>query len=182
MGESKSPETLNSIADMDEFANTASYSLLETLNVDPEATDSGEDYWPRQVFSGHYIPVKPTPIGHPIYVSHSAGLFAELGIDSALAQHKQFEAMFSGDLSGVPASIKPMAGQRVTHFPFTAPSITSSVRSKRVMAMAMVELYRYLKVYLMASDGKCNSKVAARPLTAGAQTVEQYYVPVCVSF
>jgi uncharacterized protein YdiU (UPF0061 family) len=107
MGEPKSPETLNSIADMDEFANTASYSLLETLNADPDATDSGEDYWPRQVFSGHYVPVKPTPIGNPVYVSHSTSLFTELGIDPALARHKQFEAMFSGDLSGVPAPMKP---------------------------------------------------------------------------
>lgn len=107
MSEPKSPETFNSIANMDEFANTASYSLLETLNADTEAKDSGEDYWPRQVFSGHYVPVKPTPIKTPVYISHSTSLFEELAIDPTLAQNKQFEAMFSGDLSGVPAPMKP---------------------------------------------------------------------------
>lgn len=101
------PKPRNSITNMDEFANTASYSLLETLNVDLDATDSGEDYWPRQVFSGHYVPVKPTPIGNPTYISHSASLFDELGIDFTLAQNKHFAAMFSGDMSGVPAPIKP---------------------------------------------------------------------------
>ncbi len=101
------PKSHNSITNMDEFANTASYSLLETLNADPDATDSGEDYWPRQVFSGHYVPVKPTPIENAVYISHSSTLFEELGMDPALAQDKLFDAMFSGDLSGVPAPMKP---------------------------------------------------------------------------
>ncbi|MGR5284256.1 protein adenylyltransferase SelO [Vibrio maritimus] len=107
MSEPKSPKARNLITNMDEFVKAASYSLLETLNADPDSTQSGEDYWPRQVFSGHYVPVKPTPITNPVFISHSASLFEELGIDPTLAQDKHFAAMFSGELSGVPALIKP---------------------------------------------------------------------------
>jgi len=41
------------------------------LIPDPEVTEEGIDHDPREVVSGHYVPVKPTPIVDPSYVAHS---------------------------------------------------------------------------------------------------------------
>jgi uncharacterized protein YdiU (UPF0061 family) len=78
------------------------YSLMNTLNRDPDATVNGDDHAPRQVFSGHYVPVKPTPIEHPEYIAHSSRFFSELGFADSMAQSADFMRLFSGDLSNVP--------------------------------------------------------------------------------
>lgn len=92
----------------DELASLVDYSLMDTLNRDPDATENGEDYFPRQVFSGHYVPVKPTPIAAPEYVAHSKAFFSELGFDDALADSEPFRQFFSGDVSHVPAPMRPV--------------------------------------------------------------------------
>ena len=99
-------ETPTEIATLDELAALTDYSLTDTLTCDPEATANGEDYAPRQVFSGHYVPVKPTPIESPEYVAHGKQFFRELGLADSLAQSDDFVRMFSGDLSGVPAPMR----------------------------------------------------------------------------
>ncbi|MEP2653401.1 MAG: protein adenylyltransferase SelO family protein [Paraglaciecola sp.] len=93
---------------LDDLANLTDYSLLDNLNCDPDATLTGDDYEPRQVFSGHYVPVKPTPLANPIYVAHSKSFFAELGFDDGLAKTKAFTRLFSGDVSEVPAPMRPV--------------------------------------------------------------------------
>ncbi|MEP0355069.1 protein adenylyltransferase SelO family protein [Paraglaciecola sp.] len=93
---------------LDDLANLTDYSLLDNLNCDPDATLTGDDYEPRQVFSGHYVPVKPTPLANPIYVAHSKSFFAELGFDDVLAKTKAFTRLFSGDVSEVPAPMRPV--------------------------------------------------------------------------
>ncbi|QDG39588.1 hypothetical protein FJN14_14420 [Alteromonas mediterranea] len=95
------------IKTIDEFAKHVDYSLLESLNCDPQATQDGNDHNPRQVFSGHYVPVTPTPLTSPKYIAHSETLFAELGLDDSLATSKAFTQLFSGDMSAVPAPMKP---------------------------------------------------------------------------
>ena len=82
-----------------EFLKLADYSLMDTLLADPQATVDGDDHCPREVFSGHYVPVKPTPIPKPEYITHSKNLFKELGLNQKLAQDKQFLRLFSGDIS-----------------------------------------------------------------------------------
>ena len=89
-----------------EFAERVDYSLLERLHPDPEATADGIDHRPRPVCSGHWVPVTPTPIPNPEYVAHSHTLFAELGLDDALAQDPAFTSLFSGDAS---VATPPMA-------------------------------------------------------------------------
>ena len=86
----------------DEFAQLADYSLLNSLRADPDATEDGVDHSPRQVFSGHYVPVKPTPIPNPEYVSHSKSFFRELGLSDELVQDESFRKVFSGDLTPLP--------------------------------------------------------------------------------
>jgi hypothetical protein len=50
------------IETFEEFINQANYSFLENLNCDPDAKYSGDNKSPREVFSGHYVPVSPTAI------------------------------------------------------------------------------------------------------------------------
>lgn len=93
---------------LEQVAQQADYSLLASLNADPEATETGEDHAPRQVFSGHYVPVKPTPLPDPVYVAHSPTLFAELGFADELARAEDFMRFFSGDFGVAP---EPMLEQ-----------------------------------------------------------------------
>ncbi|WP_158973043.1 YdiU family protein [Paraglaciecola sp. L3A3] len=95
-----------SISTLNELAALANYSLMDTLNCDPDATQNGVDHAPRQVFSGHYVPVNPTPINDPEYVAHSKTLFSELGFADTMAQSDDFMRMFSGDTSRVPAPMR----------------------------------------------------------------------------
>jgi len=90
------------IQTLNDLAKHADYSLMDTLMPDPQATEDGEDHYPREVFSGHYVPVKPTPIQDPEYIAHSKTLFAELGLADTLAESEAFMRMFSGDLSQLP--------------------------------------------------------------------------------
>lgn len=90
-----------------EFAERADYSLMDSLQPDPEATDDGDDHRPRQVRSGHYVPVKPTPISSPTLVTYSKSLFNDLGLSESLAQDDKFCRLFSGDQSVAQDPIKP---------------------------------------------------------------------------
>ena len=90
-----------------EFAQRADYSLLDSLHADPQATVDGQDHQPRQVFSGHYVPVTPTPIPAPEYVAHSRALFHELGLSEALVHDEHFLRLFSGDISVACEPMRP---------------------------------------------------------------------------
>jgi len=98
--------TAPSVATLADLAKLANYSLMDTLNCDPDAQANGVDHAPRQVFTGHYVPVKPTPIKDPEYVVHSKNFFRELGFADSLAHSSDFVRMFSGDLSHVPAPMR----------------------------------------------------------------------------
>ncbi len=89
-----------------ELALLADYSLMDTLKRDPDATRDGIDHAPRQVFSGHYVPVNPTPIDRPEYIAHSKTFFSELGLDDSLAQSEDFMRMFSGDTAQLPEPLR----------------------------------------------------------------------------
>jgi uncharacterized protein YdiU (UPF0061 family) len=93
------------VTTFDEFVQLADYSLMDTLNADPDATVDGDDHRARQVFSGHYVPVKPEPLAEPEYVTHSSTFFNELGLSNELAFNAKFRQVFSGDLS---AAHEPM--------------------------------------------------------------------------
>lgn len=99
-------QTFKSIETLEDLAPLADYSLMDTLNSDPEATADGVDHDPRQVFSGHYVPVNPTPIENPQYVAHSETFFRELGFSDSLAQSEDFVRMFSGDITNVPEPMR----------------------------------------------------------------------------
>jgi uncharacterized protein YdiU (UPF0061 family) len=87
------------VTTFDEFVQLADYSLMDTLNVDPDATEDGNDRRARQVFSGHFVPVTPTPLPEPEYVTHSRTFFKELGLSDEIAFDDKFRRVFSGDIS-----------------------------------------------------------------------------------
>jgi len=99
-------ETSPTIATLDDLAKLANYSLMDTLNCDPDAKANGVDHVPRQVFTGHYVPVNPTPIKDPEYVAHSKNFFRELGFADSMALSADFARMFSGDISHVPEPMR----------------------------------------------------------------------------
>jgi uncharacterized protein YdiU (UPF0061 family) len=95
-------ENSTTIETLSDLAKLVDYSLMNNLNSDPESRTNGVDHQPRQVFSGHYVTVNPTPIKNPVYIAHSKNLFSELGFADCLAQSADFISMFSGDISNVP--------------------------------------------------------------------------------
>ena len=92
----------------DEFLQRVDYSLMDSLLADPQSTSDGYDHRPRQVFSGHYVPVLPTAIPSPEYITHSETLFNELGLSHELAHDKLFRRLFSGDISVAGGQMRPI--------------------------------------------------------------------------
>lgn len=91
---------------LDALLQKVDLSFTSQLRADPRATSDGRDHRAREVRSGHFVPVAPTPIAAPEYVSHSPGLFRELGLPDALAEEAAFCRIFSGDLSQAPPPLK----------------------------------------------------------------------------
>ena len=106
MNDRLSQETAATVLTLDDLAKCANYSLMDTLNADPQAKENGADHAPRQVFTGHYVPVKPTPLVDPEYVTHSKNFFHELGFADSMAESADFVRLFTGDLSHVPAPMR----------------------------------------------------------------------------
>ena len=94
------------IETFEELAEFTDYSFLNRLNGDPDAKLNADNKMPREVFSGHYVPVKPTPIKEPLYISHSKNFFNELGFSETLIKSENFIKMFSGDISNLPQPMK----------------------------------------------------------------------------
>ena len=102
----KIKQTYQVIKTLHDLAKLASYSLMDKLNSDPDSKENAIDYLPRQVFSGHYVPVNPTPMETPIYITHSKNFFDELGFCNSLATSEDFIRMFSGDTSQLPEPLR----------------------------------------------------------------------------
>jgi uncharacterized protein YdiU (UPF0061 family) len=96
------------IKTLDDLAYVANYSFVDNLNPDPHAKEDGLEHNPREVFSGHYVLVKPTPIASPIYIAHSYDFFKELGFADSLATSDEFIKMFSGDTSSLPNPLRKL--------------------------------------------------------------------------
>jgi uncharacterized protein YdiU (UPF0061 family) len=89
------------------FAQRADYSLLDGLQADPQARADGDDHRPRQVVSGHYVPVTPTPLPAPELVAHSSRLFEELGLCDSLVHDDHFLRLFAGDIRVARPPMRP---------------------------------------------------------------------------
>ena len=89
------------IETFEELSNLGDYSFIKNLNCDPNSKLNGDNKSPREIFSGHYVLVTPTPIKNPIYISHSQKFFEELGFSEALTNSEDFIKMFSGDMHNI---------------------------------------------------------------------------------
>ena len=94
------------INNLEQLAECANYSFVNTLTQDPNAKEDGRNHFPKEVFNGHFVPVSPTPIPKPIYIAHSKSFFEELGLDDSLALNEDFIKMFSGDTSHLQSPLK----------------------------------------------------------------------------
>ena len=97
MNEKKVTDDLSSIDNFNDFLNQADFSLIKTLNADPQSTVDGNDHSPRQVYSGHYVPVTPIALTSPKYITHSGEFFKELGLGDKLIEDENFTQFFSGN-------------------------------------------------------------------------------------
>ncbi|MBL1259056.1 MAG: YdiU family protein [Thiotrichaceae bacterium] len=79
---------------------------MDTLKCDPDVKVDGDDHAPREVFTGHYVLVNPTPINEPEYVAHSKNFFLELGFADSMAASTDFVRLFTGDISHVPEPMR----------------------------------------------------------------------------
>ena len=79
MKDKNSLQDILEIKTFEEFIKKVDYSFMDNLKADPQSSLDGNDFNSRQVFSGHYVPVNPTPLSSPRYVAHSKKLFSELG-------------------------------------------------------------------------------------------------------
>lgn len=93
--------TNKNIETFEELEKLSDYSFIEKLNSDPDAKFDGDNKFPREVFTGHYVPVSPTAIKEPIYISHSVNFFKELGFSEDLLKSDDFIKLFSGDMENI---------------------------------------------------------------------------------
>jgi len=81
-----------------------SNSFLRELREDPESKKNAPNQRMREVKSGHYVIVKPTPLPLPMYVLHSKELASDLGLTEEQVFSDDFVKFFSGDVDVVPGS------------------------------------------------------------------------------
>ena len=101
-------EDSNLINTFSKFVEHADYSLMDSLEADPQSSDDGDDHLTREVLSGHYVPVTPTAIPKPEYVAHSKTLFNELGLSQELPLDDTFRRLFSGDITVALSPMRPV--------------------------------------------------------------------------
>ncbi|MDB4651092.1 protein adenylyltransferase SelO family protein [Synechococcus sp. AH-551-E05] len=101
MSSTEKQSSSSGINSFQEFIQYADYSLTTNLKSDPSSRLDGQDHRAREVFSGHFVPVNPTPLLDPAYIIHSSTLFEELGLQDALIDDPKFIKMFSGDLDQI---------------------------------------------------------------------------------
>ena len=155
-----------------EFSQLSDYSFMNSLKADPQSTKDGNDHKPRSVYSGHYVPVVPTAIPDPEFISHSNKLFQELGLSSDLIKDQNSCRFFSGDISVANYPMRPLVGQQVMHYQFTGLNIPNNVPLALAMVMVMAEQFLFLKVYSMVKEWKCNLKEEVQLPTVVEQMVE----------
>ena len=87
-----------------EFLQCADYSLLRELTPDPDQARNTPNKVMRQVKSGHYVEVSPTPLPDPRYVIHSENFFRELNLSNTASSEPLFMQFFTGHLTSAVAA------------------------------------------------------------------------------
>lgn len=69
---------------LEEMASKCDHSWLKQLSPDPETAGHEPNRTSRQVRSGHYVLVQPTPLPRPALVMHSPHMAGSLGLSVRL--------------------------------------------------------------------------------------------------
>lgn len=88
------------MAEFQEFSASADHSWLRDLVPDPETAQHEPNRTSRQVRSGHYVRVKPTPLPKPKLVAYSERMAQELKL-SKVVTSEAFLRFFSGDVDAI---------------------------------------------------------------------------------
>ena len=107
-------------------ASQTEQTWLERLTPDPETEQHVPNHSPREVRSGHYVEVLPTPLASPELVIYSPEVAEMLEIPSEEIESEAFKAFFSGDQSQVsnlkswctPYALAIMGQRMVSNCPF----------------------------------------------------------------
>ncbi len=97
---------MQKITTFKEFAKHADFEFINTLQPNPQSNKDGIDFYPREVKSGHYVLVRPTPLPNPKFIIHSKKFFEELGLDEKLLEDEDFIKFFSANLSNAQEPLK----------------------------------------------------------------------------
>lgn len=84
------------------FGAKAQHSWLSDLVQDPEAEANAPNKSSRQVRSGHYVRVKPTPLPRTELVICSKSMADELGLSEEAWKSREFTRFFSGNMDAIP--------------------------------------------------------------------------------
>lgn len=96
------PGTVDLPGALQALGKSADHSWLTQLNPDPETERNAPNKRSRQVRSGHYVRVRPTPLPKPGLVIHSPAMAESLGLSEAECTSKAFVEFFSGYQDRVP--------------------------------------------------------------------------------
>lgn len=102
LGTAPGKEAKAEMGDLELFASSADHSWIRDLVADPEAEKYAPNKTSRQVRSGHYVPVRPTPLPKPSLVKYSPAMAAELGLSDEACKSEAFTRFFSGQIDAIP--------------------------------------------------------------------------------
>ncbi|CAE7931948.1 selO [Symbiodinium necroappetens] len=98
----RATETAESLECLNRLAKESDQSWLDQLSPDPETDLHVPNTDPREVKSGHYVEVWPTPLPDPKLVIYSQEVADMLGIPEDEVRSDSFTAFFSGQRSEIP--------------------------------------------------------------------------------
>ena len=90
-------------------------SYISELEPDPEQTFYEPNQDAREVVSGHYVLVRPTPLPRPRLVACSPRLLEDLGVPTAetnaTCYSEEFLQLFSGDIEQARSQVPQFDGK-----------------------------------------------------------------------
>ena len=81
--------------------NKYSVELMNDLNNDPEESKYSPNHASREVKSGHYVNVKPTPLSNPKLISYSHDLTNKMNISNTMINSSEMIKYLSGNINHV---------------------------------------------------------------------------------
>eukprot|EP01062_Namystynia_karyoxenos_P025948 TRINITY_DN20311_c0_g1_i1.p1 TRINITY_DN20311_c0_g1~~TRINITY_DN20311_c0_g1_i1.p1 ORF type:complete len:643 (+),score=191.16 TRINITY_DN20311_c0_g1_i1:98-1930(+) len=88
---------------LEDLARHCDHSWVKQLACDPDTPKHAPNHTAREVFSGHYVMVRPRPLPDPYLVIHSPDMARELGLSEEEMHSERATRFLSGDTKQVRA-------------------------------------------------------------------------------